>query len=179
MDNYLLECLLDLSFKNHFSLDMSSLQNKFLDNKLLEDSILSDEFKNFISKLSMEDFLNIQEYNRTDYIQFIFASLFKKDIPIEIITNFSALFFEYLECENKFFYRDKINTKLKTVLYQRFHYDIEKISFILQKIQYIIRNIEFNNLQFKMDLCRIERFFMNLILRRYTDNLVRGHRRLK
>ena len=102
MDNYLFECLLDLSFKNHFSLNMSVFQNKFLDNKLLEDSNLSGEFKNFISKHSMEDILNLQGYNRKECLQFIFASLFKNEIHTESIANFSTIitssfsFFAYL-----------------------------------------------------------------------------------
>ena len=158
---------------------MSVFQNKSLENKIFEDLNLSNNSKNITSKISAEDILKIQDYNRKDYIQFILSSIFKEDIPAELLADFSALFFEYLECENKFFFRDKINTKLKILLNQKFHNNINKFSLILQKIQYIIRNVEFDNLQFKVDLCRIERFFMNLILRRYTDNLVRGHRRLK
>ena len=158
---------------------MSVFQNKSLENKIFEDLNLSNNSKNITYKISAEDILKIQDYNRKDYIQFILSSIFKEDIPAELLADFSTLFFEYLECENKFFFRDKINTKLKILLNQKFHNNINKFSLILQKIQYIIRNVEFDNLQFKVDLCRIERFFMNLILRRYTDNLVRGHRRLK
>ena len=158
---------------------MSVFQNKSLENKIFEDLNLSNNSKNITSKISAEDILKIQDYNRKDYIQFILSSIFKEDIPAELLADFSTLFFEYLECENKFFFRDKINTKLKILLNQKFHNNINKFSLILQKIQYIIRNVEFDNLQFKVDLCRIERFFMNLILRRYTDNLVRGHRRFK
>jgi hypothetical protein len=158
---------------------MSAFQNKSLQNKIFGDLNLSDNFKNFTSKLSTKNVLNIQDYNRKEYIKFIFSSIFKEDFPADLGADFSALFFEYLECENKFFFRDKINAKLKMLLHQKFHNDINKFSLVLQKIQYIINNIEFDNLQFKVDLCRIERFFMNLILRRYTDNLVRGHRRIK
>ena len=175
MNNYLFECFFVLSFKNFFSLDMSVFQNKSLENKIFEDLNLSDNFKNFTSKLSTEDILINQDYNRKECIKFIFSTIFKEDLPAD----FSALFFEYLECENKFFFRDKINTKLKMLLNQKFHNNINKFTLVLQEIQYIIRNVEFDNLQFKVDLCRIERFFMNLLLRKYTDNLVRGHRRLK
>ena len=100
MNNYLFECFFDLSFKNFFSLDMSVFQNKSLENKIFEDLNLSDNFKNFTSKLSTEDILINQDYNRKECIKFIFSTIFKEDLPAD----FSALFFEYLECENKFFF---------------------------------------------------------------------------
>lgn len=158
---------------------MSTFQDKYLEGMSYEDLDLSENFKSFTSKFSAVDMVNVQNQNRQQYILPLFSVIFKDEISSQFIKIFSKLFIEFLECENKFFFRDKINTKLKTLLYQKFHNNINQYSYILQKIQYIIRNIEFSNLQFKVDLFRIERFFMKLILRKYTDNLVRGHRRFK
>ena len=96
-----------------------------------------------------------------------------------VTTRSEFLFLNYVECENKFHSRDQVKHKIKMVLMKESHNDITKYIIILKKIQYLLRKVEFENVQFKVDLCRIERFFLTLIMRKYTDNVVRGHRRFK
>jgi len=158
---------------------MSILQNRSLKELLIEDIALANNYRNFLSSLDFESIKSVQNTNRREYIFSIISSAFKGIIPVGLLPKISELFINYLECENKFFSRDQIKNKIKMVLRKESHNDITKFIIILKKIQYLIRKVEFDNVQFKVDLCRIERFFLTLIMRKYTDNLVRGHRRLK
>jgi hypothetical protein len=157
---------------------MSNLQNESLKDLLLEDITLAYNLRNYLSELDFESIKNIQNKNTKDYIFIIISSALKGIISDPLIPTISELFNSYIECENKFHTRDQIKHNIKMVLRKESHNDITKYIIILKKIQYLIRKIEFKNVQFKVDLCKIERFFLNLIMRKYTDNLVRGHRRL-
>jgi len=158
---------------------MSILQNRSLKDLLIEDITLAHNLRNYLSSLDFESIKNIQKTNRKEYIFLVISSALKGIIPDALLPNISELFINYVECENKFHSRDQIKQKIKMVLRKESHNDITKFIIILKKIQYLIRKVEFENVQFKVDLCRIERFFLTLIMRKYTDNLVRGHRRLK
>jgi hypothetical protein len=137
----------------------------------------SDDINNFKSIPDTKNLHHLQNNNREGYVFSIFSAIFRGDIPADLIKKFSNLFIKYLECENKFFYRNKINEELYILLSRAYHNDINKLTIILNKIQDIIKSVQDNNSQFKIDLFRIERFFMNLVLSKYTTNLLRGHRR--
>jgi len=158
---------------------MSDLQNRSLKDLLIEDITLAHNLRNYLSSLDFESIKNVQHTKRKEYIFLVISSALKGIIPDALLPNISELFINYVECENKFHSRDQIKHKIKMVLRKESHNDITKFIIILKKIQYLIRKVEFENVQFKVDLCRIERFFLTLIMRKYTDNLVRGHRRLK
>ena len=158
---------------------MSILQNQSLKDLLIEDITLAHNLRNYLSSLDFESIKSVQNTNRREYIFLVISSALKGIIPDALLPNISELFINYIECENKFHSRDQIKHKIKMVLRKEYHNDITKFIIILKKIQYLIRKVEFDNVQFKVDLCRIERFFLTLIMRKYTDNLVRGHRRLK
>ena len=179
MDNYFFNFFLDLTSKIAILLNMSIYQNKSLKDLLIEDITLAHNFRNYLSTLDFESIKRVQNSNRREYIFLIISSVLKGIIPDALLPNISELFINYVECENKFHSRDQIKNKIKILLRKESHNDITKFIIILKKIQYLIRKIEFDNVQFKVDLCRIERFFLTLIMRKYTDNLVRGHRRLK
>jgi len=136
-----------------------------------------DDNKSFMSIPDTKNIHYLQDNNREGYVFSIFSTIFRGDIPADLINKFSKLFVEYLECENKFFYRNKINEELYILLNKAYQSDINKLTKILEKIQDIIRSVKDNNSQFKIDIFRIERFFMNLVLSNYTTNILRGHRR--
>ena len=158
---------------------MSILQNESLKDQLLEDISLTHNLRNYLSELDFESIKKVQNGNRKEYVFLVISSALKGIISNSILLSISKLFIDYVECENKFHPRDQIKHKIKIVLSKESHNDITKYIIILKKIQYLIRKVEFENVQFKVDLCRIERLFLTLIMRKYTDNLVRGHRRFK
>jgi len=158
---------------------MSISQKESLKDQLIEDITLAHNLRNYLSELDFESLKSIQHTNRKEYIFLVISSALKGIIPDALISSISNLFNNYVECENKFHPRDQIKHNIKVLLRRESHNDITKYIIILKKIQYLIRKIEFENVQFKVDLCKIERFFLTLIMRNYTDNLVRGHRRLK
>ncbi|MFX1339084.1 MAG: hypothetical protein ACFFDK_10780 [Promethearchaeota archaeon] len=157
---------------------MSNLQNESLKDQLLEDISLAHNLRNYLASLDFESIKNGQTVDRKNYLFLTITSAFKGVISDALLPNISELFIKYAECENKFHSREEIKHKIKIILKSESHNDISKFIIVLKKIQYLIRKVEFNNVQFKVDLCRIERFFLTLIMRSYTDNLVRGHRRL-
>ncbi len=158
---------------------MSTLHNQSLKDQLIEDVSLAYNLRNYLSSIDFELIKTIQNKKRKDYIFLIISSALKGIISDALIPTISELFKSYVECENKFHTRDQLKHNIKMVLRKGSHNDINKYIIILKKIQYLIRKVEFENIQFKVDLCRIERLFLTLIMRKYTDNLVRGHRRLK
>lgn len=153
---------------------MATFQNFSLKD---QESEFSDVFKDSKSLIKPIDLNNFKNRERKEYLPSIISSIFGMELSRELIPNLTRLFLLYLECENKHFYKDKITNNLKLILRESFHNDINKYLLSLRKIQHIIKNVDFENYKVKNDLCRLERFFLNTILRKYTDNLVRGHRR--
>ncbi|MFX0072993.1 MAG: hypothetical protein ACFFAO_18095 [Candidatus Hermodarchaeota archaeon] len=158
---------------------MSGFQNFSLSSFNYEDLEFSKSYRNFKLTLDPENITNIQKCVRNEYVPSIISVIFKGDISSQLTSHLSKYFMLYLDSENRFFHRDKIINKLKLILKQEFQDNINNYLISLKKIQYLIRYIEFDNYRLKNDLCRIERFFLNLIMRKYTDNLVRGHRKSK
>jgi hypothetical protein len=124
-----------------------------------------------------ESIVNNKSCTRDQYILSLVSIIFDGFISMHLLSDFSELFVNYLECENKFYYRDKITDKLYHLLQKIFHNDINKFSMALKRVQHVLKNGKFENPKFKNDLCRLERFFLNLILRKHVNNLVRGHRK--
>lgn len=179
MDNYYFNFFLDLTLKIDILLYMSIFQNESLKDLLIEDINLAHNLRNYLSTLDFESIKKNQNENRREYIFLIISSALKDIISDALLPSISELFINYIECENKFHSREQIKHQIKILLRKESSNDITKIIIILKKLQYLIRKVEFKNIQFKVDLCKIERFFLSLIMRKYTDNLVKGHRRLK
>ena len=99
---------------------MSAFQNKSLKGISFEDLNLSDNFKRFKSKFNTENIINIQNQHRKQYILSIFSVIFKEEVPIQVIKNFSKLFIEFLECENRLPLEDNDLQKHQLVLHNYF-----------------------------------------------------------